>query len=172
MCCMDDPSYPYIRVAQHLSRTLVFSYLSLLSPFSLPPLSFLSPSFLLSLSLLSPFSLLSLSPFSLSFLSPSSLLSVSEDADKVLELALKYRPRGVVGVDIAGNELLPLDPIQTQALLAARANGLHLTMHAGESGPPDNVKQVGAIPAVCLLCSIQYTVEPLSKDTPEIRTPR
>jgi adenosine deaminase len=64
-----------------------------------------------------------------------------EDAGKVLELALKYRPRGVVGVDIAGNELLPLDPIQIQALLAARANGLHLTMHAGESGPPDNVRQ-------------------------------
>ena len=119
VCCMDDPSYPCIKVA------LVFSYVS----FS--PLSLLSPSSLL--------------------LSHSPLLAVSEDADKVLELALKYRPRGVVGVDIAGNELLPLDPIQTQALLAARAHGLHLTMHAGESGPPDNVRQVGAIPAVCPL---------------------
>ena len=63
----------------------------------------------------------------------------------------------MVGVDIAGDELLPLDPKQRQALLKARASGLHLTMHAGESGPPDNVRQVGILYREC---RFTYTVEP------------
>ena len=55
---------------------------------------------------------------------------------------MKYRSRGVVGVDMAGDELLPLDPRHVQGFIDAKANGLHVTVHAGESGPAANVRQV------------------------------
>ena len=61
---------------------------------------------------------------------------------KIVELALKYKGKGVVAVDMAGNELLPLDLRHIQGFLDAKANGLHVTVHAGESGPADNVRQV------------------------------
>lgn len=59
----------------------------------------------------------------------------------IVTLAGRYKSRGVVGVDIAGNELLPLDPRHIEGFRAARALGLHATAHAGESGPAENVKQ-------------------------------
>ena len=112
------------------------------------PLSFLSPPSLSP----SPPSLLSLPPSLPPFLSlrpslplspspPSLSLSV-DNVSKTLELALKYRSRGVVGVDMAGDELLPLDPQHVQGFLNAKAKGLHITVHAGESGPAANVRQV------------------------------
>ena len=62
---------------------------------------------------------------------------------EVLELAKKYCHRGVVGVDMAGDELLPLDPRHVAAFKEAKRLGLHVTVHAAESGPASNVKQVG-----------------------------
>ena len=48
----------------------------------------------------------------------------------------------MVAVDIAGNELLPMDERFVQGFKRAKENGLHITVHAGESGPADNVRQV------------------------------
>ena len=45
-------------------------------------------------------------------------------------------------MDIAGNELLPLDQRHVQGFRDAKDNGLHVTVHAGESGPAANVRQV------------------------------
>ncbi len=50
--------------------------------------------------------------------------------------------RGVVGFDLAGDEIrYPAAP-QRPAFEAARAAGLHLTAHAGEAGDPSNVEEV------------------------------
>lgn len=56
-------------------------------------------------------------------------------------LARKYRDRGVAGVDIAGDERsYPVAPHQAAFDLAHRA-GLPVTIHAGEGGPPANVRE-------------------------------
>ena len=60
----------------------------------------------------------------------------------IVKLAEKYRHRGVVGVDMAGDELLPLDPRHVEAFKEAKRLGFHVTVHAAESGPASNVKQV------------------------------
>ena len=74
-------------------------------------------------------------------LSTSSLPPLDKVA-RIVDLGLQYRDRGVVGVDIAGNELLPLDPKHIAGFKRAKENGLHVTAHAGESGPASNVRQV------------------------------
>ncbi len=62
-------------------------------------------------------------------------------AEKVLNIALDRMDRGIVGIDLAGNEAefsaLPfLDLFST-----ARQQGLSITIHAGEWGGADNVHQ-------------------------------
>ena len=61
-----------------------------------------------------------------------------------VELARKagdFAGRGVVGFDLAGDEIrYPATP-QRPAFEAARAAGLHLTAHAGEAGDPSNVEE-------------------------------
>jgi adenosine deaminase len=64
-----------------------------------------------------------------------------ENVARIVELAVKYKPRGVIGVDMAGDELLPLDPRHVRGFRDAKARGLHVTIHAGESGPAANVRQ-------------------------------
>ena len=65
-----------------------------------------------------------------------------------LKLAQQFQSRGVVGVDIAGNELEPLDPRHIDGFKKAKELGFKITAHAGESGPAENVKiaieQLGA----------------------------
>lgn len=61
---------------------------------------------------------------------------------EIVRLAEKYRSRGVVGVDMAGDELLALDKRHVEGFKAARELGLHVTVHAAESGPAANVQQV------------------------------
>jgi adenosine deaminase len=52
-----------------------------------------------------------------------------------------FAGRGVVGFDLAGDEArFPVTP-HRPAFEAARAAGLHLTCHAGEAGPPQNVDE-------------------------------
>lgn len=58
-----------------------------------------------------------------------------------LKLAQDFRPRGVVGVDIAGDELMPLDPRHVEGFKKAKELGFNITVHAGESGPAANVKE-------------------------------
>jgi adenosine deaminase len=53
----------------------------------------------------------------------------------------RFAGRGVVGFDLAGNEVrYPASP-QRPAFEAARAAGLRLTCHAGEAGDPSSVEE-------------------------------
>jgi adenosine deaminase len=53
----------------------------------------------------------------------------------------RFAGRGVVGFDLAGDEVrFPAAP-QRPAFEAARAAGLHLTCHAGEAGEPSSVEE-------------------------------
>jgi len=63
----------------------------------------------------------------------------AEPAQKVFELAAKYRDRNVVGIGIGGDELKgPPDLFREQYAYAA-AQGLRLTVHAGESAGPESI---------------------------------
>lgn len=59
----------------------------------------------------------------------------------VAEAAAQARPAGVVGFDLAGPEAAFPDPLlHRRAFDAARAGGLHITVHAGEWDGADQVK--------------------------------
>ena len=66
----------------------------------------------------------------------------------IVEKAIRYAPRGVVGVDIAGPRPGPgrypygdLAPLVEEA----RAAGLGVTIHVGEEGGADGVAEIGAV---------------------------
>src|SRR5450755_483052 len=63
----------------------------------------------------------------------------AEKAEKVLDLALQFRERGVAAFGIGGDELA--GPPEWFATVYQRAaeHGLHLTAHAGESAGPDSI---------------------------------
>jgi adenosine deaminase len=64
-----------------------------------------------------------------------------EDNVALAKVAGQFAGRGVVGFDLAGNEIrYPAAP-QRPAFEAARAAGLRLTCHAGEAGDPSNVEE-------------------------------
>jgi adenosine deaminase len=64
-----------------------------------------------------------------------------EDNVALAKVAGQFAGRGVVGFDLAGNEVrYPAAP-QRPAFEAARAAGLRLTCHAGEAGDPSNVEE-------------------------------
>jgi adenosine deaminase len=64
-----------------------------------------------------------------------------EDNISLAKEAGKFAGRGVVGFDLAGDEIrYPAAP-QKPAFEAARAAGLRLTCHAGEAGDPANVEE-------------------------------
>lgn len=66
---------------------------------------------------------------------------------EVLRLCEEYKDRGVVGIDLAGDEgssngselFSKTDP-EVAVFEAAKEKGIHRTMHAGEAGPADCVK--------------------------------
>ncbi len=64
-----------------------------------------------------------------------------ELAEQVIGLAVDFRDDGVVGIDLAGNEA----EFNAQPFLSlfreARRAGLALSVHAGEWGPAENVRQ-------------------------------
>ena len=63
----------------------------------------------------------------------------AESAQKVFELAVKYRDRNVVGVGIGGDEKKgPAELFREQYAHAAKG-GLRLTAHAGESDGPESI---------------------------------
>jgi adenosine deaminase len=53
----------------------------------------------------------------------------------------RFAGRGVVGFDLAGDEMRHPAAPQRPAFEAARAAGLHLTCHAGEAGEPASVEE-------------------------------
>ena len=62
-----------------------------------------------------------------------------EENVELARIAGAFAGKGVVGFDLAGDEVrYPAAP-QRAAFEAARAAGLHLTCHAGEAGAPSNV---------------------------------
>ena len=68
-----------------------------------------------------------------------------EDNVALAREAGRYAGRGLVGFDLAGDEIrFPAGP-QRPAFEAARAAGLRLTCHAGEAGDPKNVEEALAL---------------------------
>jgi adenosine deaminase len=64
-----------------------------------------------------------------------------ELAEQVVWLATKYIKRGLVGMDLAGNEAeFKTEPFY-DIFKEARQAGLHITIHAGEWGPAANVRE-------------------------------
>ena len=62
-----------------------------------------------------------------------------EEAQKVFELAVRYQDRHVIGVGIGGDEQKAPPELFRSAYGYAADNGLRLTAHAGETGPPESV---------------------------------
>ena len=61
--------------------------------------------------------------------------------EEIARLAVERRGRGIVGLDLTGNEAqFPAAPF-IDIFRQARAGGLKLTIHAGEWGGADNVRQ-------------------------------
>ncbi|MGD1995869.1 MAG: adenosine deaminase [Anaerolineae bacterium] len=60
-------------------------------------------------------------------------------AEEIAELALAYRGQGVVGIDLAGDELNYPSPPFAHLFYRARQEGLGITVHAGEVGDAQNV---------------------------------
>ena len=62
-----------------------------------------------------------------------------EEAQKVFELAVRYQDRHVIGVGIGGDEQKAPPELFRSVYGYAADNGLHLTAHAGETGPPESI---------------------------------
>jgi len=62
-----------------------------------------------------------------------------EEAQKVFELAVRYQDRHVIGVGIGGDEQKAPPELFRSVYGYAADNGLRLTAHAGETGPPESV---------------------------------
>ncbi|MCB9897303.1 MAG: adenosine deaminase [Planctomycetes bacterium] len=63
-----------------------------------------------------------------------------EANERMVDLALAFAGKGVVGVDLAGPESLPGAPF-ARALERAREGGLPVTIHAGEAAGPESVRE-------------------------------
>ena len=61
------------------------------------------------------------------------------ESSSLIDLALRYADRGVVGVDLAGDESLFRPECFETHFARARDAGLGVTIHAGESGGPEHV---------------------------------
>jgi adenosine deaminase/aminodeoxyfutalosine deaminase len=62
-----------------------------------------------------------------------------EAAQKVFDLAARYRDRHVVGVGIGGDEVKAPPELFRGVYEYALEHELHLTAHAGETGPPESI---------------------------------
>ncbi|MCY7416927.1 MAG: amidohydrolase family protein, partial [Chloroflexi bacterium] len=61
----------------------------------------------------------------------------------IVEKAISYQARGVVGIDIAGPESAEFRPAEYRRLFErARRKGLGVTVHTGESGPVEEIGEV------------------------------
>ena len=62
-----------------------------------------------------------------------------EEAQKVFEFAAHYKNRHVVGVGIGGDEVKAPPELFRGVYAYAEDHGLHLTAHAGETGPAESI---------------------------------
>jgi adenosine deaminase/aminodeoxyfutalosine deaminase len=62
-----------------------------------------------------------------------------EQAQEVFELAVRYRERNVIGVGIGGDEQKAPPELFRGVYGYAADNGLHLTVHAGETAPAESI---------------------------------
>jgi adenosine deaminase/aminodeoxyfutalosine deaminase len=62
-----------------------------------------------------------------------------EEAQKVFELAARYKNRHVVGVGIGGDEVKAPPELFRSVYAYAQDHGLHLTAHAGETASPESI---------------------------------
>ena len=63
----------------------------------------------------------------------------AEAAQKVFELAVRYRDRNVIAVGIGGDEQRAKPELFRDSYAYAADNGLHLTAHAGETAGPESI---------------------------------
>ena len=63
-----------------------------------------------------------------------------EKAEETVDLALQYKKDGVVGVDLAADEVNYPPQLFCKVFKRAREEGLHVTIHAGEALGADSVK--------------------------------
>jgi aminodeoxyfutalosine deaminase len=63
----------------------------------------------------------------------------AEAAQKVFELAVRYRDRNVIAVGIGGDEQKAKPELFRDSYVYAADNGLHLTAHAGEAAGPESI---------------------------------
>lgn len=64
-----------------------------------------------------------------------------DTAEQIAEVALAHRDKGIVGLDLAGDEILYPARRFASIFQQARREGLHITVHAGEAGGPENVSE-------------------------------
>ena len=62
-----------------------------------------------------------------------------EEAQKVFDLAVRYKDRHVVGIGIGGDEIKAPPELFRGVYAYAEDHGLHLTAHAGETGSAESV---------------------------------
>ncbi len=62
-------------------------------------------------------------------------------ARRVAEIAVSAQSRGVVGLDLAGDEIAWPAARFVEVFRWAKAQGLHITVHAGEAGPASNIRE-------------------------------
>ena len=62
-----------------------------------------------------------------------------EDAQRVFELAVRYKTRHVVGIGIGGDEQKGPPELFRGVYAYAQKHDLRLTAHAGETGPPESI---------------------------------
>ncbi|MGZ4815323.1 MAG: adenosine deaminase [Terriglobales bacterium] len=62
-----------------------------------------------------------------------------EEAQKVFELAARYKDRHVAGIGIGGDEVKAPPELFRGVYAYAADQGLRLTAHAGETGPPESI---------------------------------
>jgi adenosine deaminase len=63
-----------------------------------------------------------------------------EYAEHMLDVALRYRDRGVVAIGLGGPEAQPGEPV-AEVFRRARAEGLHSVPHAGEATGPESIRE-------------------------------
>jgi aminodeoxyfutalosine deaminase len=63
----------------------------------------------------------------------------AEAAQKVFELAVRYRDRNVIAIGIGGDEQKAMPELFRDSYAYAADNGLHLTAHAGETAGPESI---------------------------------